>query len=615
MASRALASEPDPRAPIDWSVMPARSVACPACGCDGVKPFVLACQPSKAALQRLDLHSCPACVSKFFPDFAYPEYATSHYEPGAIKFYVEVGASIDQIVAPLFATPLHRGDRYLDIGCAYGFTVDFAQHALGLEAIGIDPSQFAVAGREGLGVSIIHDHLSPTLNLGPHPFDLAVATEVIEHVLEPRAFIALIKDRLGENGALILTTPDAASINPQSAPADLLALLSPTLHHVLFSQRCLDQLLRSAGFRNVEVIRHAHTLIAAASLGGRTIDPTAAIDRGLLVSYFAQRHHSVRKDSWVAHGLAYRLLKELTNSAQHEKALQAFADLARSVARIYPIDLENPDSIAIDVAEEETFDDFAARYPMNLCGIGYFRGVLALNHDRHTVQAASYFALAERYGAALRMHLARIGCADAEMELFSTQSRYLRLRALAYTQPTQAAREALALAEQATGWEARSVAAEPGLAEGIGDLFAHLVNLGALEAAEPLAPIVSALLAHAAPSSRNFSNALRCQVRRALGLMSLNRQNAPRKAAAQLLLAERAARQWVTEMGADDALHALWRARYEVLLALMLAADARRALRAARKFTVSDAERPLIPEDIWRDAEILVQRLTTNAPA
>lgn len=598
----------------DWSQRPARDAECPACGSGGTKPFVLTVYPSWVGTDRLDLHSCPACASKFFPDFEYPEYGTTLYGPGAIKFYVEAGAGVDQLVAPLFAAPASRGGRYLDVGCGFGFAPDFARHMLAMDAIGVDPSQFAAAGSEGLGVPIIQDYLTPELDLGTEPFALAVASEVVEHIKNPCAFIKLIRDRLSEDGALILTTPDADSVDPQTPPSMLALLLSPTLHYTLFSATRLEQALREAGFREVKVVKRSHTLVAVASPGNVPVDPSAAIDRGLFERYLDQRRKSVQADSWLAHGLTYRLLKELTNTGQYAKATAAFGDLRGSVARVYDMDLDAPDTLARNFSGADSFELFAHKYPMNLGGIAYFRGIIALNAAGKPAVASRYFDLAARYGSELRAQLARIGCDDGETEEFVELSRWLSLRARAYASPRDVSAEALALV---AGLDAKAGASGRWAREGVADLLQHLVNLGALEAAEPLAAVVSKFVKEAASEGgSSCSPKLRHGVCRALGLLSLNRHKAPREAAAQLLLAERSARQWrAKEPSSVEALHGLWRVRYERLLALVVGADARRALRAAEKFRIAGAEGHGIPPDVMREAGKLVRQLATPRSA
>jgi hypothetical protein len=75
-------------------------------------------------------------------------------------------------------------------------------------------------------------------------------------------------------------------------------------------------------------------------------------------------------------------------------------------------------------------------------------------------------------------------------------------------------------------------------------------------------------------------------------------------------MAERMLALWLKdEPHATDARNAVWRTRYERMLALVVAADARRALRVAQKFKRASLDRQFIPEDVMRDAQKIIQRL------
>jgi hypothetical protein len=320
----------------------------------------------------------------------------------------------------------------------------------------------------------------------------------------------------------------------------------------------------------------------------------------MLRKYLARRRSSVKPDSALEHGLSYRLLKELVNAGDHSTAMLTFSDLATSIARSYGIDLERPGALVIG-GVSSTFDEFAASYPMCLAGIAYFRGLIALNYEQSRESAARYFSLAERYGTALLQQLAKIGAADAEMVELVERSKMLRLRAVAYTAPAEAASDALRLIE-----ERQIPAARRSAEDGIAALCVHLVDLGALGAAESLFPVASLVAVDRSRPAR-----LRASVYRALALVALNKNRAARKAACLFRLAERAIREWLTEQACcPDAFGALWRVRYEQMFAFVVAADARRALRIARKFVLTSAERRLIPPDILNDADVIIHRLT-----
>jgi hypothetical protein len=114
--------------------------------------------------------------------------------------------------------------------------------------------------------------------------------------------------------------------------------------------------------------------------------------------------------------------------------------------------------------------------------------------------------------------------------------------------------------------------------------FVHLVNLGALEAAEKLSPEAEALLAEQSTERGPRADKLRYEVRRALGLIEINGRCRPRQSALQFALAERAAKRWHCSEDTPTAMERIWRARFDRLHAWMVAGNAPRALLVGRLF-------------------------------
>lgn len=568
---------------IEWATEPSRALVCPICGDQRPKPHVLRVHSTGNANERLDLFLCLTCDSKFFPDLQAPAYGDASYANTFLKFYVETGAGIDQLIRHLFAVTLPADAQYLEVGCGFGFALDFAKQAMRLQVLGIDPSLFAIEGAATLDIPIINDYLSDETDLGDRRFDLVVGSEVIEHIFEPRAFLSSLTRTLAENGVLILTTPNAASAVPETTPGNLIPLLSAGWHRILYSQESLRRLLTEAGFRRVEIELREHTIIAAATNGNRTIDLTAEVDRNQYREYLNARCAAAEEGSIVRQGLAYRLFKELTNASRYQQALELYGQLHKELRQQYAIDLDQDD--LPHCIQSLSFEHFASRYPMCLCGVTYARGIIALNHDAAPDRAVHYFSLSIRYGETLRGYLATVGADDAETELLVARAQILRLRALSYTAPDQAALEIQSLLR---GLIDRVESFKGEVEEAI-ELFVHLVNLGFLEAADALTSEVNAARIRGCESRRVESNPLTYQVELALGRLAINRAQQPRLAALHFARAERAAKRW---LGADAGAHVvrcLWQARHDRLLAWVVAGNARRATMAGRIFLRPDA--------------------------
>lgn len=116
--------------------------------------------------------------------------------------------------------PYIKGKTVLDIGCvdarpdgkkkykSTGLHQFLNEHASQL--IGVDTDQDGVKQMQKDGYNVIEAN-AEDMNLGRR-FDCIVAGELIEHLSNQGLFLKTMKRHLVENGALIITTPNAFSI-------------------------------------------------------------------------------------------------------------------------------------------------------------------------------------------------------------------------------------------------------------------------------------------------------------------------------------------------------------------------------------------------------------------
>ena len=106
--------------------------------------------------------------------------------------------------------PYYRGGRWLDVGCSNGIFVRVAAER-GMRAEGIDFSQAAVelARQQQLPVSC-----STVEEFRPeHRFDTLTGFDVLEHVVDPPAFLAAAHRLLVSGGTLALSLPNLRSLS------------------------------------------------------------------------------------------------------------------------------------------------------------------------------------------------------------------------------------------------------------------------------------------------------------------------------------------------------------------------------------------------------------------
>lgn len=107
------------------------------------------------------------------------------------------------------------GIRWLDVGCAYGFLVDFA-FANGINAYGVDVSEYAIQEGRKLFPTILHrlfvcdcNHLLELFNR--ESFDVVSMIEVLEHLPNPEESLRIVSQVLRKGGFMIIKVPTPAN--------------------------------------------------------------------------------------------------------------------------------------------------------------------------------------------------------------------------------------------------------------------------------------------------------------------------------------------------------------------------------------------------------------------
>ena len=183
----------------------------------------------------------------------------SDREPN-VKFFAEVGAGMDSFAVflvllrqALGARATAPGLRLLDVGASFGFLVAMAR-GLGWDATGVEPSYYGRIGSRVLGVPILPAYLQDS-ELPVGSFDCIISSEVLEHVLDPRAFVSLVSRYLAPDGILLLTTPNGEVLRGGPATEqEWYDGLSPGQHLNLLTPHALTALLAECGLRDVRLL-------------------------------------------------------------------------------------------------------------------------------------------------------------------------------------------------------------------------------------------------------------------------------------------------------------------------------------------------------------------------
>ncbi len=383
-----------------WRTNAYRELTCPACHTHGLMAKALDASPPFEPRKRYALFECADCGTFHYPDAKPFEYESRKDADIARKFYLEVGAGLDAMIAPLAWAEPGKVTSYLEVGGGYGFSVDFATRALGWRARNIDPSFIAGVGARDLGHDHVPEYLSAENPLPDGPFDRVLSSEVIEHVTDPDPFLAALVSATSEEGALVVTTPDAAAVTPDATLEALRPIIVAGHHLVIFSADGLARALKRAGLAHVCVKEGDSTLYAVASRRPVNVDFSARPDRSIYRAYLKQRRDSLAADPALFAGFAVRYLKECVHSGAWVEASEALDSLTRRWKRDFGFDLERPGQIRPNYVENDrhsgrTVREYAANYPFNLA-IALFYAARLREQEGRTREAVEAYKATDR---------------------------------------------------------------------------------------------------------------------------------------------------------------------------------------------------------------------------
>ena len=151
--------------------------------------------------------------------------------------------------------------RILDVGCGYGY-LSYALRQAGHGVIGIDVSAKAISKAKSLfGGEFSPVKLEDYAKGRPKPFQLIIATEIIEHLTNLSVFFLAAKELLEPGGVLLITTPDKDHY-PASA---IWTRELPPVHSLFFTQTTLKQLAKRLDF-HFQAVRPRGFILTPANL-------------------------------------------------------------------------------------------------------------------------------------------------------------------------------------------------------------------------------------------------------------------------------------------------------------------------------------------------------------
>lgn len=195
---------------------------------------------------------CPICgLGKACPDEFNPEtyYDASYFNGNKPDGYSDyLGAK--NVLQEHFQKELDllkklgiQGGVLLELGCAYGYFLEVAQHHYKIN--GLEICEAAVADCQARGLFGVQHGAISAETLAPMPMaDVVALLDVIEHLPEPRAALEAAASKLRPNGLLLVTTGDFSSLCAKMM-GRYWRLMTPPQHLWYFTPRSLQQMCKS----------------------------------------------------------------------------------------------------------------------------------------------------------------------------------------------------------------------------------------------------------------------------------------------------------------------------------------------------------------------------------
>lgn len=345
-----------------------------------------------------------------------------------VDHYLQSEAGIDTILQNLYRVERGPGTSFLDVGANYGFATRYARDVLGWDALGVEPSYSGRRGAAELGVEILQQYVTAETTLG-RTFDVILASEVVEHVPDPREFLRAMRVHLSAGGVMLLTTPAAEIVRPVTEEAAIQAV-GPGGHLFLASTDALRTMIIDSGFGSATVLRVGPTLYAAASIEPSrdlTVESTGP-SQAQVAEFLGAIADDPASPGLLKAAMRVRRYRTLVNMGLD--AADAEREMVDIVSTVHGVDLGDPRALAQRIAAGEAL-------PIVLSPAAFACGMRRVVHRLDWPAAVEYFALAE---AAVDDKRRRYHVFDGDSRIIEAQARAHRTLSLLHTDPDAARR-------------------------------------------------------------------------------------------------------------------------------------------------------------------------------
>jgi SAM-dependent methyltransferase len=369
------------------------TLRCPVCDSHSARELLSLTHKGKP----LTFLRCQHCES-IFPQVKPDSESLGGYSPGqtqidgGVKHYIEIGAGIEALTEPLLVVNKDVSGSLLDVGCGFGFVVDYWSKWQPGRSHGIELASYGYWGQELLRADISHELLNCNSKVQGKKFDNVFSAEVIEHVSEPGAFLGELFSHVSPDGVLTITTPNAGAITQAFSEPYIIANLSPGAHEFVLSEKALVDLIeRSLGNVWVKVKADGIRLIAWIARHPIELFEEDSRTRTQEKARLYYEQLSLHSNAWIQGGGRYRAFREAVNHGDYKAAAAMLAGLRQLLKSDPGIDINLPSQLAELVEKILQPEGLLRTLPCYLGPLMYYCGMLALNHQNAPSLAALYF--------------------------------------------------------------------------------------------------------------------------------------------------------------------------------------------------------------------------------
>jgi 2-polyprenyl-3-methyl-5-hydroxy-6-metoxy-1,4-benzoquinol methylase len=145
-----------------------------------------------------------------------------------------------------------RGKVLADFGCGGGALLDFVK-GVASHTVAVEPFIGYHSSLKSRG-HLVYQYTEQYVFDSTAPrCDVGISSHVIEHVVDPVAYLKEISSSMQPGGVLYVATPNANDLLLELRPKEFASFFYRTAHAWYFSKKSLEWVARAAGFRECEV--------------------------------------------------------------------------------------------------------------------------------------------------------------------------------------------------------------------------------------------------------------------------------------------------------------------------------------------------------------------------